>query len=312
MGTALACTTNQSGDVSLWSRNSDHRLALEKERINQKYLPQITIPDNIVMIEGEIEWDQYDHVILAIPTQHLRQMASDLKIDQFKGIVLNSAKGIELQSFKTPCEILADLGLKNEVLYSLSGPSHAEEMSRGIPTSVAIAGESSKELDQFLTIYENTSFRPYYVQDRLGVELGGALKNIIAIAAGISDGLGFGVNTKSAIITRGLSEIKRYGTHRGAKSETFNGLSCLGDLITTCCSPFSRNRAFGEAIMKEPGKKFAKLAEGAWTVKSLMNEIESLDFDMPICNSVNEIAHHGRDPKNVMRELISRPFKEED
>lgn len=221
--------------------------------------------------------------------------------------MINTAKGLEINTFMSPCQILEDIGLKN--VYSLSGPSHAEEICKFVPTSVVLAGKDYPE--KLMTSLSGTSFRPYYNQDRLGVELGGALKNVIAIAVGISEGMGYGMNTTSAIVTRGLSEIKKYGVFKKVQKETFNGLSCLGDLITTCCSPYSRNKAYGKALAKGQ-KNFDKLAEGAHTVNSLINEIQNLDFDMPLCHAVYEISHLKKDPLLVMQNLINRPLKEED
>lgn len=312
MGTALAGIMSKNHSVTLWSRCEDQKTSLQKHGKNIKYLPDYKIPSGVDYTAGAIDWKAIDVVVLAVPTQSLREMCVQIELRSFKGPIINTAKGLELGSALTPCAILMDCGLKDALLYSLSGPSHAEEMSASVPTSVVLSGEKNDAVQKLLEIFAGTSFRPYFQMDRLGVELGGALKNVVAIAAGLSDGLGFGLNTKSAIITRGLREIKKYGVYMGAKDDTFNGLSCLGDLITTCCSPFSRNRAFGEALIREPEVRFKNLAEGASTVKSIYKEMSKLNFEMPICRGVYEISTGKKDALEVMKELISRPFREED
>jgi glycerol-3-phosphate dehydrogenase (NAD(P)+) len=234
-----------------------------------------------------------------------------LNISKYDGPLINTAKGIELKTFLTPCEILMDLGCQNKNIYSLSGPCHAEEVSQGVPTSVVLAGEEYPVLKNILEALSSPTFRPYYSHDRLGVELGGALKNIIAVAAGIAIGLGYGMNTLSAIITRGISEIKRYGEYRNTQSNTYNGLSCLGDLITTCCSDFSRNREYGKSLV-DANNQYTKLAEGALTVQPLIEQINTLDFDMPLCRAVYEIVVNKIDASTMMKKLISRPLKQED
>ena len=316
MGTSLAglyCFHNQ---VQLWGRRRAQIEELACKRENHRYLPGYAIPLEVELTAQIPAWSSVDVAILCVPTQHLREIAQQIGLKEFHGPLLNTAKGLELGSFKTPCEILIDVGLRSAQLFAFSGPSHAEEMCRGIPTSLVLAGGGSgAELPKaLLKSISAPSLRPYYSQDRLGVELGGALKNIIAIACGISDGLGYGMNTTSAIITRGLSEIKKYGTHRGAEAETFSGLSCLGDLVTTCCSPHSRNRSFGRLLVehREAVDQWGKLAEGATTVKSLVQELEHLPFDMPLSRGVYEIVWNQRSPKEVMRELLTRPHKEED
>jgi glycerol-3-phosphate dehydrogenase (NAD(P)+) len=238
-------------------------------------------------------------------------MVTQLNLNQYKGPIINTAKGMELKTFLTPSEILVELGCQNSSIYTLSGPSHAEEVAKNIPTSVVLAGEELPVLKNLLEAFSAPTFRPYYSHDRLGVELGGALKNIIAIAAGVALGLGYGMNTISAIITRGISEIKRYGEYRSTNKHTYNGLSCVGDLITTCCSEFSRNREYGRSLV-DSKSTYQKLAEGALTVQSLIEQINSLDFDMPLCRAVYEIAINKRDPSQMMQKLISRPLKEED
>lgn len=316
MGTSLAGLLSHHNEVTLWGRRPEFMADLELHRENHAYLPGYAIPLDVSLSHRPIDWKDFDMAILAIPTQFLRKTAKAIGLDRFEGSVLNTAKGLELGSFKTPCEILEDLGLKKEQLFAFSGPSHAEEMCRGVPTSLVIAGDQTKDLlpKTLMASVGAPTLRPYFSRDRIGTELGGALKNIIAIACGISDGLGYGMNTTSVLITRGLSEIKRYGVNRGAQEKTFSGLSCLGDLVTTCCSPHSRNRSFGRALVEhhQSPEKWGKLAEGASTVKSLMGECEGLPFDMPLSRAVHDIVWKGVHPKEMISSLLTRPHKEED
>lgn len=316
MGTSLAGIYATHNHVTLWVRRVEAHAELVKTRENKAYLPGYRIPENVQISTELPAWDQVDAVISCIPTQHLRNIATQIELQNFQGPILNTAKGLELHSFKTPCEILEDLGLAPHQLYAFSGPSHAEEMCKGVPTGIVLAGGDKEHPlpKDLLQAVSAKSIRPYYSRDRIGVELGGALKNIIAIACGISDGLGYGMNTTSVIITRGISEIKKYGVHRGADASTFGGLSCLGDLVTTCCSEHSRNRSFGKLLVEHPQspESWGKLAEGATTVKSLVEELEHLPFDMPISRGVYEIVWNHRDPKELIGELLNRPIKEED
>lgn len=313
MGTATAGILSEKNEVELWGRREKQTEALAETRENTAYLPGYKIPENVkITIGGKPDISSCDLVVLGIPTQFLRSMADELGLLSYGGPVVSMAKGLELSSFLTPCQILEDLGMEPGLLMSLSGPSHAEEMAKGVPTSVVLAGNDMELLRRVTPNLSGSFFRPYYSGDRLGVELGGALKNVIAIAAGISDGLGFGMNTVSALITRGLAEIRKYGVAKGAQAETFYGLSCLGDLVTTCCSPFSRNRAFGESLVRGGFDLSAKLAEGAYTAKSLAQELPSLDFEMPLCMAVYQIAHEGVNPPDALAALLNRPIKEED
>jgi len=311
MGTALAGVLSYQNSVELWGRRPEFQKELLKSRENKKYLPGYSIPDKVTIVE-DLDLSKTDLIILGIPTQHLRTILGNINFENFKGPILNTAKGLELGSMMTPCEILKDIGLPDQNIYAFSGPTHAEEVCKNIPTSIVLAGHESSSPESFIESIKGPAFRPYLCYDRMGVELGGALKNIIAIACGISEGLGYGMNTTAAIITRGISEIKRYGLHRGAKTETFHGLSCLGDLVTTCCSPHSRNRSYGLSLVSNEKNSWEKLAEGAHTVKSLVSSLESLNFDMPLSRAVYEIAWENRDPHQVMQSLITRPVKEED
>jgi len=311
MGTALAGIFTHNNSVSLWVRRKEAFDEMVSSLENKEYLPHYKIPSAVKLIHTHPDFNTFDAIVLAFPTQHIRTMCTQLGLNNFKGPIINTAKGMELKTFLTPSEILVELGCPNSSLYTLSGPSHAEEVAQNIPTSVVLGGEELPVLKNLLEAFSAPTFRPYYSHDRLGVELGGALKNIIAIASGIALGLGYGMNTISAIITRGISEIKRYGEYRKTNRDTYNGLSCVGDLITTCCSEFSRNREYGKSLVNS-NSNYQKLAEGALTVQSLIDQIDALDFDMPLCRAVYEIAINKKDASQMMQKLISRPLKEED
>jgi glycerol-3-phosphate dehydrogenase len=317
MGTSLAGLYSRHNQVDLWVRRENPFHELQRYRINEAYLPDYPIPAEVHLIHGAINWEDYDVAVMCVPTQFIRSVCEDIGLSVFDGCVINTAKGLEIGTFKTPCEILEDLGLERKKVYTLSGPSHAEEMCRGVPTSLVLGGDLQEKEDLPVKMLEAISaktLRPYFSRDRLGVELGGALKNIIAIACGVSEGLGYGMNTTSTIITRGLSEIKKYGVHRGAQSETFSGLSCLGDLVTTCCSPHSRNRNFGRTLVEHPQdpSKWGKLVEGASTVKSLWGETHQLGFELPLAHSIYEVVWNRVEPREVIQSLLNRPYKEED
>lgn len=315
MGTAMAGLLSSSNEVSLWGRRLEHCDSIRKTRENLPHLPGYLLPSAVEVLGGPLgDLDGHDCLLLAVPTQHIRAICAEQGLARFRGPVISAAKGLELGSFLTPCRILSDAGIPMERLYALSGPSHAEEMCRGVPTTLVLAGCDLEGMKTLTPVLSGPTLRVYYSQDQLGVELSGALKNIIAIAAGMADGLGFGMNTKSAIVTRGLAEIRKYGVMKGARSETFYGLSGLGDLVTTCCSSYSRNRAFGEAQVRNPAAfdLGQRLAEGAYTVRSLMEELRGGSFEMPLCRAVYEVTCERKNPREVLKQLLNRPLKEED
>ncbi|NQT95910.1 MAG: NAD(P)-dependent glycerol-3-phosphate dehydrogenase, partial [Candidatus Omnitrophica bacterium] len=243
-GTTLSLLLSKKGfSVALWSAFADYVKLLRKTRENKKFLPGFTIPDSILITNNaEAAIEGSEAVILAAPSKYLRSVAQKIKgIDLSKQIVISVVKGIEADTFKRPSEIITDeLGFLNIAV--LSGPTIANEVAEGLPASSVAASSNEQTAGQVQEIFMTERFRVYTSPDTIGVELGGALKNIIAIAAGISDGLGFGTNAKAALFTRGLVEISRIGVALGAKQETFSGLSGMGDLVTTCVSLYSRNR----------------------------------------------------------------------
>ncbi len=315
MGLSLASVFSRQHEVTLCCRRQEAYEELLASRTSP-HLPGHVLPCSVTLchdMQG-VDFGAWDALISAVPTQYLRALASRWHFSNFECPILNTAKGLELGSFLTPCDILKDLSCSPSRLFALSGPSHAEEMALGLPTSLVIAGVDLSVASSLQQQLSAGHVRLYSSRDLIGVELGGALKNVIAIAAGMGDGMGFGMNTKSAIITRGLAEIRKYGLHRGALAETFSGLSGLGDMITTCCSPYSRNRAFGEARIRNPEQfdREGKLVEGASTVCALMDEVQKLNFDMPLSQAVHAVIYHKISGEKVMQQLLTRPFKEED
>jgi glycerol-3-phosphate dehydrogenase (NAD(P)+) len=320
-GTTLAILLHYNGhNVTLWEYKKSYARHLLKKRINTDYLPGIKIPKEI-LITSDIEESTEDKnlIVMAVPSQFLRGVVNDIDFNQIKNSILVSvSKGIENKSLMTMSQMLKNVfpHVDKNQIGVISGPSHAEEVSKRIPTAVVAASsdlETSKAIQAaFITSY----FRVYASTDILGVELGGAFKNIIAIGAGIIDGAGFGDNTKAAIMTRGVAEISRLGLAMGAQPETFAGLSGMGDLIVTCMSRHSRNRFVGEQIGK--GKKLKQIlnsmdqiAEGVETTRSANQLAAKIEVETPITNEVYKILFEDKDPVKATTDLMTRDMKAE-
>ncbi|MGN6555617.1 MAG: NAD(P)H-dependent glycerol-3-phosphate dehydrogenase [Verrucomicrobiota bacterium] len=314
-GTALAKVLQENGNsVVLWDMNAASLEQIQRGR-NEKYLPGIPLPT-----DWKVEPDfakaigGRECVIVAIPSQAFRQIATRLK--GHPGILVSVTKGIEFETGITMSRILREQAPANRVV-ALSGPSFAREVALGIPTTVVCACESDGTARTVQGLFHRPEFRIYRSTDILGVEYGGALKNVIAIAAGVSDGLGYGDNTKAGLVTRALSEMRRLGVACGAQPDTFAGLSGLGDLMLTCFSKQSRNRDLGERLGR--GETLAtiqasqpKLAEGYPTARSAHRLAREKGVPTPIIDEVNALLYEGKEPKQAVRELISRAFKAED
>ncbi len=325
-GTTLAILLHHKGfKVSLWGAFPDYVSDLDKKRINTKFLPQIKIPKGIE-ITSNLNAVIYDKelIIFAIPSQYLRRVLKKVnQLDCSRGaIYLSVIKGIETGSLKRMSEVIHE-EIGNVRLAVLSGPTIAHEVAKEIPTTAVIASHD-KGLRKYLqSIFMTGRFRIYTNDDVIGVELGGSLKNIIAIACGISDGLGFGTNTKAALLSRGLAEISRLGYAMGAKVRTFSGISGLGDLVTTCVSPYSRNRFVGEQIgkgkslkqikahMQMPACRQAGVAEGIPTAQSAYALSLKYKVDMPITKEVYSVLYKNKSPERAVRDLMTREKKEE-
>jgi glycerol-3-phosphate dehydrogenase (NAD(P)+) len=320
-GSSIAILLSENGHkVSLWGAFPENIDEMRKTRKNSKFLPGVKIPDDI-KLDTEISETVSDAsvVIFAIPSQFVRQNLKKLKTHAFspKTILVNVAKGIENESLKRMNEVFRD-ELGGEINYcALSGPSHAEEVSRGQPTAVVAASEYPDTAPEIQKIFMNKRFRVYTSADVIGVELGGSLKNVFAIAAGIADGMMLGDNPKAALLTRSIAELSRFGTSLGGRPETFSGLSGIGDLIVTCFSKHSRNRFVGEELGK--GRKLDDIirsmgmvvAEGVKTAKSAYDLAKKTGIDTPIINEVYAGLYCEKDPHSCVSELMTRKAKSE-
>jgi len=317
-GTTLAILLSNKGyPVTLWSAFKNYAKILDKKRLNPKFLPGIKISRDI-KITCDIKKTVFnkDVIVLAAPSQYTRKILKKLKGNiSKKTVFLSVTKGIEINSCKRISEVIREeLGVVK--LAVLSGPTIACEVAYGIPTAAVVASADKKIRKAVQNIFSTQAFRVYTNPDVIGVELGGSLKNIIAIACGVSDGLGFGTNTKAAILTRGLAEIARLGKAMGAKSETFSGISGLGDLVTTCISKQSRNRMVGELIgkgksLKEILAHMQMIAEGVPTVKSAYALSKKYKVEMPITKEVFCLLYKNKSPRQAVKDLMTRKNKEE-
>ncbi len=317
-GTALARILERNGhEISMWDRDTKHLAAMTKDRTNEKYLPGFNFSDNI-KIDGDLAsaTGSKDGIIFAVPSHGVREVLKKIpKVDP-KTAVISVAKGIENDTLLRVTEILAEKYAPEKIAV-LSGPSHAEEVCQDVPTAVVVASQNHDTAQWFQQSLMSSTFRIYTHQDVVGVELGGALKNVVAVAAGMIDGAGGGDNTKAALLTRALSEITRLGTKLGSDSLTFAGLSGMGDLIVTCMSRHSRNRYLGEQIGK--GKtlehtlsEMVMVAEGVKTTKSAYQLAQKYDVEVPIISEVYNVLFNTKDPKQAMFDLMTRAAKFED
>ena len=314
-GTTLAIVLFKAGhDVTLWGAFPEYIKFLENKRRNKKFLPGIDLPKGIRLTSDIAEISKDALAVIAIPSKYLRKTLPDLKSGIGKRVV-SLTKGIEGDTLLRPSEVMREV-LQVEKVASLSGPTISFEVARDLPATCVVASLDEVFTKELQVIFTTPNFRVYTSNDLVGVELGGALKNVVAIAAGISDGLGFGVNTKAAILTRGLVEIVRLGEKMGALKNTFFGLSGLGDLATTCMSEHSRNRTLGEKIgrgkkLEEILKESQMIAEGVTTAKSAYELSKKYDVDMPIVEKIYEVLYKNKEPKKAVKELMSRAFKAE-
>ena len=319
-GTALAVLLADR-HPALWDHRSERAAQLAATRDNARYLPGVHIPDS-VRITADLVAAVGDAgvVVLAVPSHALSGLAALLGVTTAfatDAVVVNAAKGLEEDTGRRPCQVLAAaLPRWAPRLAALVGPSHAEEVARHVPTVVVAAGRDASVLAHVQETFTTDSFRVYTNDDLVGVELAVAVKNVIAIAAGIADGLGFGDNTKGALLTRGLAEMARLGVALGARSETFSGLAGLGDLVTTCISRHSRNRNLGEALARGATLEHAladlgMVAEGVRTTRAVMGLAAAHQLDLPISTEVHAVLFEGKDPRRSIRDLMLRAPKAE-
>ncbi|MCI6499655.1 MAG: NAD(P)H-dependent glycerol-3-phosphate dehydrogenase [Lachnospiraceae bacterium] len=312
-GLGIAVLLNNNGhNVTMWSAVEREVNMLKEERENKISLPGIKISENIHITSDMKEAvDNKDMIIMAVASSYVRQTAAKLKEFVKNGqIIVNVAKGIEEKTLYTLTDVISE-EIPDADVAVLSGPSHAEEVGRGIPTT-CVAGAATRETAEYIqNIFMSDCFRVYISSDVLGIELGGALKNVIALAAGIADGLGYGDNTKAALITRGIGEIGRLGVAMGAKFETFCGLTGIGDLIVTCASMHSRNRRAGILIgkgykMDDAMKEVNMVVEGVYSAKAALELGKKYNIQMPIIEKVNEILFDGLDAGEAVKDLMMR------
>lgn len=320
-GTTLAILlANKSQDVTLWSFREEDAENIRTRRENPAFLPGIKIPPSLVATSDVLaSVDKAEMIVSAIPSQYVRSVMVRLKHLPFDKItVVNVAKGVENGTLMTMSEMLHDTipNLPPRSIATLSGPSHAEEVSREIPTTVVAASTDVETAKRVQSIFMTPYFRVYVSTDLRGVELGGSLKNVIAIAAGVVDGANLGDNTKAALMTRGIAEITRVGVALGAHARTFAGLSGIGDLMVTCMSRHSRNRFIGVEIGK--GRKLPEIlsemvmvAEGVETTKSARELARKTGVEVPIVNEVYKMLFEGKNPHDACYDLMTRDPKGE-
>lgn len=314
-GTAVAQLLHKSGlQISLWGHNPAHLDEIRNTGRNERYLPGIAIPCEIQLQTDLESVLDADFIVTAVPSKAFRDVTKALK--DFSGIIVSLTKGIEYDTGLTMCGVLAENAPKARHT-ALSGPTFAIEVARGIPTAIVAASKDLAAVAEVQKIFSSPTFRIYTTSDVLGVELGGALKNVIAIASGVADGLGFGDNSKAALVTRAIAEIRRLGMACGAQADTFTGLSGLGDLMVTCFSKHSRNRAFGERCGRgeKPADVAASMdaiAEGYPTARSAYKLARRHDVTTPIIDEVFAMLYDGKDVRQGVRDLMSRDLKAED
>ncbi len=317
-GTALAVMLNNFGNnVTLWSAFESEIMDIVEDGENKRYLPGVPVDSSIKLTNDISVAKGKDLVILAVPSFAVRETCQKLKNILNDGqIVTNVSKGFEKDTTNLLSGVIKQ-ELPNIKLTVLSGPSHAEEVGKGVPTSVVVASEDIESAQYVQSIVNNPVFRVYTNSDVTGVEICGALKNVIALCWGICVGMGLGDNTKAALIARGLSEITRIGTKLDAKASTFSGLAGIGDLVVTCCSTHSRNHRFGILIGKginvgEALKLIDMTVEGYYATAAALKLTEKLGVDAPIIRGCYDILYNFKRPKYVLNDLMQRPQKFED
>lgn len=317
-GTALALVLcrNESNEVFLWGRDNAAIAAMRRSRINERYLPGISLPQQLSLIAGDDFPIDTEVVIVAVPFQTLRGVLEKFVATMgAPELIACACKGIEQGTFLRADQIVGAVCPQLAAFAMLSGPNFAVEVAQQLPAAITIATQSELWGRELVRRFHSKSFRPYFTTDVIGVEIGGAIKNVMAIAAGISDGLNLGANSRAALITRGLAEISRFGIAQGGQIETFMGLSGLGDLVLTCTDDKSRNRRFGLQLaaglkVKDAVEKIG-LVEGATTATALVALAKQLQIDMPISEEVAATITGKTSPEQAVRNLLARDPVEE-
>ena len=317
-GIALAVLLSKNGhQVNVWSIMEDEIKMLNEKREHVDKLPGIKLPDAMTFTTNlEQSVKGKDLLVLAVPSPFTRSTSKSMSSFVEEGqLIVNVAKGVEEATLMTLSEII-EQEIPQANVAVLSGPSHAEEVGRGIPTTCVVGAKTKKTAEYIQEIFMSQVFRVYTSPDILGIELGGALKNVVALAAGAADGLGYGDNTKAALITRGITEISRLGVKMGGKYETFAGLTGIGDLIVTCASVHSRNRKAGFLIgkgytMDEAMKEVKMVVEGVYSAKAAMKLAEKYQVSMPIVEQVNLVLFENKPADEAVRDLMLRDKRDE-
>jgi glycerol-3-phosphate dehydrogenase (NAD(P)+) len=321
-GTTLAVLLHEKGhEIKLWEYFPDLAAALVRNRENKRFLPGIRLPRRMLISSSIDEaLEGASHILFATPSHTVRSVArlvAGSPSFERNSTIINAAKGLEEKTLCRMSEVLGqELPQPKGRIVGLLGPSHAEEVSRRMPTSIVVAGPNQKVLERVQGIFMTENFRVYTNTDIVGVELGVSLKNTIAIAAGICDGLGFGDNTKAALITRGLAEMKRLAKRMGAREETLSGLAGIGDLITTCMSRHSRNRHVGEQIgrgkkLRDVLSRMIMVAEGVKTTRAAVELADRVSVELPIAEQVHKVLFRNKNPRKAIRDLMVRKAKRE-
>ncbi len=315
-GIALAVLLHKNGhEITVWSALADEIEMLKSEHEHKDKLPGVKLPQDMVFTTELVEAvENKETLVMAVPSAFTRATAHKLNTVVKEGqIIVNVAKGIEEATLMTLSEIIEE-EVPQAVVAVLSGPSHAEEVGRGIPTTIVVGAKKKATAEYLQNLFMNDVFRVYTSSDILGIELGASLKNVVALAAGIADGLGYGDNTKAALITRGITEIARLGTAMGARFETFCGLTGIGDLIVTCASMHSRNRRAGILIgqgktMEEAMAEVKMVVEGVYSAKAAMGLAKKYDIQLPIIEQVNKVLFDGKPADEAVKDLMLRDKK---
>ena len=312
-GTALALVLHRNGHaVRVWGPFPDYIRQIREQKQNPKFLADIELP-------AAIEWTAdheeavagADAVVLAVPSTFYRAVVTSFRtLIPPESVVISVTKGLDKETHCRMTQTAEELLGRGDIV-ALSGPSHAEEVARGVPTAVAVGCADLRAAAHAQTLFNAPVFRVYTSDDPVGVELGGALKNVIAIAAGVSDGIGYGDNSKASLITRGLAEITRLGVVLGADPATFSGLSGMGDLIVTCCSQHSRNRRVGECLgrgetLQEILQRTEQVAEGVWNCTNAKDAAARHGVEVPITDEVHAIVHESKNPRDAVTDLLTR------
>lgn len=315
-GIALALLLHKNGHhVTVWSIMEDEITMLKEKREHVDKLPGVKLPEDMEFTTDlQAAVSGRDLLVLAVPSPYTRSTSHNMAPYVHEGqLIINVAKGIEEKTLLTLSQIIEEELPQAEVAV-LSGPSHAEEVGRGIPTTIVVGAKKKETAERLQNIFMNEVFRVYISPDVLGIELGAALKNVVALAAGIADGLGYGDNTKAALITRGILEIGRLGVAMGGRIETFCGLTGIGDLIVTCASMHSRNRRAGILIgqghtMEEAMKEVKMVVEGVYSAKAAMGLAEKYGVQLPIIEQVNAVLFEGQPADEAVKNLMLRDKK---